>query len=51
MALLTLKVWVDGVHHRALDLHEELEEVLGDWRAYCAATVFPCLFLNLFNGR
>jgi hypothetical protein len=42
---------VDGVHDRALDLHEKLEKVLGNWRAYCDATVFRRLFPNLFNGR
>jgi hypothetical protein len=41
----------DGVHDRALDLHEKLEKVLGNWRAYCDATVFRRLFPNLFNGR
>ncbi len=41
----------DGVHDRGLDLHEELEKVLGNWRAYCDATVFRRLFPNLFNGR
>jgi hypothetical protein len=36
---------------RALDLHEELERVVGDWRTYCDATMFRRLFPNLFNGR
>jgi hypothetical protein len=36
---------------RALDLFEELERVLGNWRAYRDATVFRRLFPNLFNGR
>jgi hypothetical protein len=42
----------DAVHDgRALDLHKELERVLGNCRAYCDATVFRRLFPNLFNGR
>ena len=42
---------IDGVYDRALDLHEELEKVLGNWRAYTDATVFRRLFPNLFDSR
>jgi hypothetical protein len=36
---------------RALDLREEFEKALGNWRGYWDATVFRRLFPNLFNGR
>jgi len=36
---------------RALDFHGQLERILGNWRAYCDATVLRRLFPNLFNGR
>jgi len=36
---------------RALDLREEFERVLGNWRGYWDATAFRRLFPNLFNGR
>ena len=36
---------------RSLDVREEFERVLGNWRGYWDATVFRRLFPNLFNGR
>jgi hypothetical protein len=36
---------------RALDLREEFERVLGNWRGYWDATMLRRLFPNLFNGR
>jgi hypothetical protein len=42
----------DAVRDRpSLDLREEFERVLGNWRGYWDATVFRRLFPNLFNGR
>jgi len=41
----------DSVRERRLPLHEQLERVVGSWRAYRDATVFWRLFPTFFSGR